>query len=280
MASNSGVLYVVATPIGNLGDISQRAIEVLNQVDVVAAEDTRHAQKLLNHLGLKKHCISYHQHNEAQQVSTLIDQLRSGQSIALISDAGTPLISDPGYPLVRDLRAQNVEVVPIPGPSAVITALSVAGLPTDKFIFEGFLPAKSNARKQAIEALANEPRTVVWYESCHRIEACLNDMQSILGPRRIVTICRELTKRFETIHQARLDELCDWIKESNQQKGEFVLVVEGHDSQLDDNTVIARQQLKILLDYLPPSQAAAAVAQLTGVKKKWLYQQALAWREE
>ena len=279
MASKSGVLYVVATPIGNLSDITQRAVDVLQQVDVVAAEDTRHAQKLLSHLGLKKQCMAYHDHNEAKQLEVIKERLISGQSIALISDAGTPLISDPGYPLIKALLAAELLVVPIPGASAVITALSVAGLPTDRFVFEGFLPAKANARKQALEALSEESRTIVWYESCHRIAACLEDMRTVLGGDRLVTVCRELTKRFETIHQACLEDLCQWIKQSNQQKGEFVLVVQGYDAPIDVMEEVAKKQLKVLLDYLSPSQAAAAVAQLTGVKKKKLYQTALEWRE-
>ena len=279
MASNSGVLYVVATPIGNLGDISQRALEVLQQVDLIAAEDTRNAKKLLGLLGLNKACIAYHEHNEDKVLPKIKQRLLEGESIALISDAGTPLISDPGYGLVRSVQNESISVIPVPGASAVITALSVSGLPTDRFTFEGFLPAKTGARRKQLEVLVNEQRTLVFYESCHRIVDCLNDMEKIFGPDRRVTVCRELTKKFETIHQDKLDNLCDWIQQSNQQKGEFVLVVEGSKADTDDTAVEATQILKTLLNYLSPSQAAAATAQMTGLKKKPLYQQALSIQE-
>ena len=279
MASNPGVLYVVATPIGNLGDISQRALDILHQVDLIAAEDTRNARKLLGLLGLNKTCIAYHEHNEDKVLPKIRQRLLAGESIALISDAGTPLISDPGYGLVRALQNDSITVTPIPGPSAVITALSVSGIPTDSFTFEGFLPAKTGARSKQLEVLANEQRTLVFYESCHRIVDCLNDMKKVFGPERRVTVCRELTKKFETIHQDRLDNLCDWIQQSNQQKGEFVLVVEGSTSGSDDMAIEATQILKTLLNYLSPSQAAAATAQMTGQKKKPLYQQALSIQE-
>lgn len=279
MSSNRGVLYVVATPIGNLGDISQRALEILTSVSIVAAEDTRTAKKLFRLLGITQSCLAYHEYNEEKQISAITKYLDRGDSVALISDAGTPLISDPGYPLVNSLRQSDYTVVPIPGPSAIITALSVAGIATNRFSFEGFLPAKPNARLRQLQALVHESRTMVFYESPHRIVASVNDLKSVFGEQREITVCRELTKKFETIKHGSLETICEWIQQSRQQKGEFVLVVAGYDGHVDQDEQASLAMLEIMLTYLGPSQAAAAVAQITGQKKKKLYQAALNFQD-
>ena len=280
MSSNVGVLYVVSTPIGNLSDITQRAIDTLKEVAIVAAEDTRTSKKLLNLLGIKQSLIAYHEHNEQQQLSAITAYLDRGESVALVSDAGTPLISDPGYPLISYLLRHDYRVIPIPGVSALITALSVSGIATDRFSFEGFLPAKSSARIKQLERLKSETRTMVIFESCHRIQHTLNDMSDVFGGERLVTVCRELTKKFETIQQDNLATLCSWIEQSNQQKGEFVLVVSGADKQKAYDSDSGREILLVLLQYLGPSQAAAAAAQITGQKKKHMYELALELKEE
>lgn len=270
-------LYVVATPIGNLQDMTPRAVEVLQHVELIAAEDTRHSARLLAHFGINTRLISVHEHNERQRIETIVHQLQSGASVALISDAGTPLISDPGYVVVRELKAQGFKVVPVPGCVAFVTALSAAGLPTDRFIFEGFLPHKSAARKQVLKPLVDETRTLVFYESPHRILASLQDMQSVFGGEREVAIARELTKTYETIHTDTLDGLIAWMEaDANQQKGEFVVIVHGLSEvakpELDAK---ALQVLDVLLAELPASQAASIAAKITGLKKKVLYQAAL-----
>ncbi len=215
-----GTLYVVATPIGNLGDMTARAIAVLQQVDLIAAEDTRHSGPLLQHFGITTACIACHDHNERQIAAGLVERIQSGESVALISDAGTPLISDPGYLLVRTAREAGVPVVPVPGASAMIAALSVSGLPSDRFSFEGFLPAKSSARRQRLQALADEGGTLIFYESTHRIEESLADMAEVFGPERYAVIAREITKRFETVHGDTLQNLIAWIAaDANQTKG-------------------------------------------------------------
>jgi len=280
MTLNKGVLYVVATPIGNLGDFTDRAKQVLSEVDVIAAEDTRTTGKLLNYLGLKKTMMPYHEHNETRQLEVIETKLSQGQSIALVSDAGTPLISDPGYPLVNQLLSKDFRVIPIPGPSAIITALSVSGIATDRFTFEGFLPSKATARLSKLKALVNEPRTMVFYESCHRIAACLDDFKKVFENDRKITVCRELTKKFETIASGTTAELCQWVQQSQQQKGEFVLVVSGQSTAVDNDLLSAQPILETLLSYLAPSQAAAATAQITGLKKKPLYQLALSLQED
>ena len=279
MSSNVGVLYVVSTPIGNLSDISQRAIDTLNEVSVVAAEDTRTTKKLFSLLGIKQSLVAYHEHNEDKQMATITAYLDRGESVALVSDAGTPLISDPGYPLISHLLGNGYRVIPIPGASAVIAALSVSGLPTDRFTFEGFLPSKPTARVKQLQSLQFETRTMVLFESCHRIEHTINDMAEVFGAERQVTVCREITKKFETIHQDKLANLCTWIQQPNQQKGEFVLVVAGYEGQAGADEQASRELLEVLLEYLGPSQAAAAAAQLTGQKKKALYQLALQLKE-
>ncbi|EPJ45277.1 MAG: hypothetical protein OFPI_37260 [Osedax symbiont Rs2] len=274
---SDALLYVVATPIGNLGDIPHRAIEVLQSVALIAAEDTRHSSRLMAHFNIKTPMISVHDHNERQRVDTIIAKLSAGDNIALISDAGTPLISDPGFILVRAVREAGFKVVPIPGCSALITALSAAGMPSNNFIFEGFLPAKRVGRKQQLQAIADDTRTVIFYESTHRILESLADMQEVLGADRYVVIARELTKTFETIHGAPLCELIEWITaDHNQQKGEFVVLVSGAEPIKDQG--ISKETLRILdlmLEELPVKQASTLTAKITGEKKNALYQEAL-----
>ncbi len=273
MSIEAGSLYIVATPIGNLGDMSPRAIEVLQGVDHIAAEDTRHSAPLLRHFGISTPMLALHDHNERQISKTVIDRLLAGERIALISDAGTPLISDPGFHLARLAHQAGVKVVPIPGPSALIAALSAAGLPTDSFVFEGFLPAKRVARRKQLERLVEEVRTLAFYESPHRIVECLEDMREVFGAQREAVLARELTKKFETIKSASLETLFAFVRsDSNQQKGEFVLLVAGAaaagKSELSAETCrIAR----LLGAELPLKQAASLAAQITGAKKNALY---------
>ncbi|WP_136680468.1 16S rRNA (cytidine(1402)-2'-O)-methyltransferase [Neptunomonas sp. XY-337] len=270
-------LFVVATPIGNLNDMSPRAVEVLQSVALIAAEDTRHSSRLMAHFNIKTPMISVHDHNERQRQQTIIDKLAAGESVALISDAGTPLISDPGFIVVRAVREAGFKVVPVPGCSAVIAAMCAAGVPTDRFIFEGFLPAKKSNRQQFLEQFVDESRTVVFYESTHRIVESLSDMQQVLGADRYVVIARELTKTFETIHGAALQELIAFVEaDPNQQKGEFVVLVQGVQAQVsEDMDAAALKTLDVLLEELPVKQAAALAAKITGYKKNKLYQVAL-----
>lgn len=267
-------LYIVATPIGNLGDITLRAIETLKHVDLVAAEDTRHSGLLLQHLGIQAKLYPLHDHNEQQKAQQLIDKLKSGMSIALISDAGTPLINDPGYHLVKACHEQSIRVVPIPGACAAITALCVSGLPTDRFCYEGFLPAKSKARIDYLNQLMEETRTLVFYESTHRIIDSLHDMQQVFGSQRLLVLAKELTKSWETVIQNPIDEVIRWLQEDdNRQKGEFVLVVEGyHKNIADDIDPNAIKLLNRLQQELPLKKAAAIVADMYGLKKNQLYQ--------
>lgn len=272
-----GTLYVVATPIGNFGDISQRALETLASVDYIAAEDTRHSARLMNHFNITTPLIAYHDHSDEKRLHKISQYLLNGQSLALISDAGTPLISDPGYQLVKVLRAQNIPIVPIPGACAFVSALSVAGLPTDRFSFEGFLPAKTNARKNYLQALARDERTLVFYESTHRLLDSLRDMSTILGSERPAVMARELTKTYETVLSTSLGELIEIaVADSNQQRGEFVIIVKGYTS-VDDNEIDqgVMDTMTILLKELPIKQAASIGAKLTGLKKRDLYQWAL-----
>jgi 16S rRNA (cytidine1402-2'-O)-methyltransferase len=272
-------LYLVATPIGNLADITQRASSVLSQVDIIAAEDTRHSQRLLSHLGIRSRLLAYHEHNEDRVTPKLLDELASGKSIALISDAGTPLISDPGYRLVSQAHDRGVDVVPIPGVCAAIAALSAAGLATDAFTFEGFPPAKQGARLHFLEQLAGQQRTMVFYVSCHRIIETLKDMQSVFGGDRRVTFARELTKTFETIKRAELSELVDWVEvDENQRKGEIVLVVEGKTAEVGDASQVDHY-LSILLKELPVKQSVSLVVKMTGVNKNDIYRRALELKE-
>jgi 16S rRNA (cytidine1402-2'-O)-methyltransferase len=275
----TGTLYVVATPIGNLGDITARAVEVLGAVGLVAAEDTRHTAGLLAHLGLKKPLLSLHSFNEAARVEQVLHTLREGTSVALVSDAGTPLISDPGFPLVRAARAEGLVVSPLPGPSALVAALSVSGLPCDRFVFEGFLPARQGARKAHLASLVDEARSMVFYESPHRIEACIRDMAEVIGADREVVLLRELTKTFEQIHAATLACMIDWLAaDSNHRRGEFVIVLAGRKLELP-GIEAQRAMLKVLLEYMSVKDAAAAASRLTGVSRRMLYQMAVELRD-
>ncbi|WP_111978794.1 16S rRNA (cytidine(1402)-2'-O)-methyltransferase [Algibacillus agarilyticus] len=270
--ADSGILYVVATPIGNLGDITARALEVLTEVDVVASEDTRVARKLFNRYEIETPLIAYHDHNEAEQSVKLIKRLQGGDSIALISDAGTPLINDPGYVIVKNCQAAGIKVVPIPGASAVITALCAAGVATDQFYYGGFLPAKTKARCDILAGLLEREYCSVYYESTHRILASLNDIQATLGTERHIVIARELTKTFETIKGGPVGDIIEWITaDHHQQKGEFVVIISGAPkvSALDDKS---KALLVTLLAHLPPKVAAGIVADTFGLKKKEVYQ--------
>lgn len=278
MPSNAGTLYVVATPIGNLQDLTPRALEVLRSVSLIAAEDTRHSARLLQHFGITTPTTACHDHNERDKSLRLVERMLAGADLALISDAGTPLISDPGFHLVRQAREAGIRVCPVPGACALVTALSAAGLPSDRFSFEGFLPAKAHGRRQRIEALATEERTWMLYEAPHRLLECLEDLLEILGAERQVVLARELTKTFETIKGAPIAELVEWVRsDPDQQRGECVLVVEGAPQRVDDDELdpAAERVLDILLEELPVKQAAALAARITGLKKNRLYQVAL-----
>lgn len=280
MSIEVGILYIVATPIGNLGDMSPRAVEVLQQATAIAAEDTRHSAGLLRHYAINTPMFALHEHNERQKSTALLERLSAGESIALISDAGTPLISDPGYVVVREAQRAGIRVVPIPGPSALITALSASGLPTDRFCFEGFLPAKGGARRKRLESLREEERTMAFYESPHRIVDSLTDMAAVFGAEREVVLARELTKTFETIRHASLGELLDWIQEdSNQQRGEFVVLLHGTSVVDTDLDAEASRIARLLAEELPLKQAAALAARITGEKKNALYQYLLTQKE-
>lgn len=281
MSNHSGVLYIVATPLGNLGDMTQRAIDVLNQVDLIAAEDTRHSKKLLVHFGIDKPMIAFHDYNERERTNEIINQLQAGKQIALISDAGTPLISDPGFHLTRQLHEAGIRVVPIPGPSAVITALCAAGLPTDRFVFEGFLPSKAGARDKRLEELAKETRTLVFYESPHRLLETLKAMQQVFGLVRRMTLARELTKTFETIRQDTIANMLSWVTDNpEQQKGESVLIIEGAAQQATERCEVDSDKLLLtLLSCMSVKDAAHHVAQLTGLSKNELYQRALSIKQ-
>jgi 16S rRNA (cytidine1402-2'-O)-methyltransferase len=281
VSDHSGVLYIVATPLGNLGDMSQRAIETLQRVDLIAAEDTRHSKKLLVHFGIDTPMIAFHEHNERDRSSEILTQLQAGRQIALISDAGTPLISDPGYHLIRQLHDAGIRVVPIPGPSAVITALCAAGLATDRFIFEGFLPSKAIARDKYLAELARETRTLVFYESPHRLLETLRAMLQAFGVGRRMTLARELTKTFETIRQDTIANIAGWVEANpEQQKGESVLIVEGAIQQPSDRYEVDSDKLLLtLLTCMSVKDAAHHAAQLTGQSKNELYQRALAIKQ-
>jgi 16S rRNA (cytidine1402-2'-O)-methyltransferase len=272
-----GVLYVMATPIGHLQDITYRAVEVLGGVDLIAAEDTRHSRALLSHYTVAKPLLSLHEHNEAEQSPRIIARLQAGAAVALICDAGTPLISDPGYRLVSAAHRARIRVSPIPGPSAVIAALSVAGLPTDRFVFEGFLPAREAARARRLEVLAREPRTMVFYEASHRVAGCMRAMRDCFGGERRALIARELTKAFETLHGDSLEGLCEWLqRDTNHRRGEFVVVVCGRpaeDARAGDERTLA--VLQVLLAELPLRQAVDLAARITGEARNRVYRLAL-----
>jgi 16S rRNA (cytidine1402-2'-O)-methyltransferase len=268
----AGTLYVVATPIGNLGDLSPRALDTLRSVAAVCAEDTRHTRQLLSHYGLERPLIALHEHNEAELADKLVARMRGGDALALVSDAGTPLVSDPGFRLVRAAREAGIKVSPIPGASAVIAALSVAGLPSDRFVFEGFLPAKAAARRERLSQLASETRTLVLYESSHRIADALDDLVAVFGGGRRAVLARELTKLFETVLDGSLDELSARVAaDPNQRKGEFVVLVQGLGEEADAKVVEGRRLYAKLSEHLPPSTAAKLAAELSGAPRKALY---------
>ncbi|MGV6806690.1 MAG: 16S rRNA (cytidine(1402)-2'-O)-methyltransferase [bacterium] len=276
----AGDLYVVATPIGNLGDMVPRAVEVLQSVDLIAAEDTRHSARLLDHFGIGTPLTPYHDHGESEQADRLIQQLLAGKAIALISDAGTPLVSDPGFRLIQSAAKQGVRVIPVPGACAAIAALSAAGLSTDRFAFEGFLPARQGQRKSRLASLAEDPRTLVFYEAPHRVKAALLDMAEVFGDNRELVMAREITKTFETFLRGTIQELLSLVEsDSNQERGEIVLVVAGSRKKEGVETadeVEQRRVLTILLEEMPPKKAASAAAKITGGSKKVLYEMSVA----
>lgn len=276
---HTGELFIVATPIGNLADMVPRAVEILQNVDFIAAEDTRHSGKLMQQYQITTPLVAYHDYTDEARVQQLLARLKAGERMALISDAGTPLISDPGYRLVHWARQAGIRVTPVPGPCALIAALCASGLPSDRFCFEGFLPAKTGARQSALGELKQETRTLVFYESPHRIEECLQDAQAVLGADRPAVMARELTKTFETFLTGSLAEIAALVAaDANQRKGEIVLMVQGYKApevgeQLDAQ---AAHIMEVLLSELPVKQAASLAAKITGEKKNKLYQWALA----
>lgn len=269
-------LYIVPTPIGNVDDMVPRAVTVLQHVDIIAAEDTRHSRHLLNKFSIDTKLLAYHEHNEQVQADYLLAQMQSGLSVALISDAGTPLISDPGYRLVSAAVEHGITITPIPGPVAAMVALSASGLASDRFTFEGFLPAKQGKRLAQLHAFKGETRTLIFYESPHRVLSVLGDMLEVFGEKRRVCVARELTKKFETIKTACLTELLEWMEaDSNQQRGEFVLLVEGAEKAVEQPQVDAWVLAQRLAQELPPNRAAAITAELCGLNKRDVYQQLL-----
>ena len=272
MPASVATLYVVATPIGNLGDLSSRALDTLKAVAAICAEDTRHTRQLLAHYGIEKPLIALHEHNEDALAEGLVARLIAGESLALVSDAGTPLVSDPGYRLVRAARAAGIKVSPLPGPCAFIAALSVAGLPSDRFVFEGFLPAKAGARRERLQRLASEPRTLAFHESAHRIEDALADMAQAFGSERPAVLARELSKLFETVLDGTLAELRARVSaDPNQRRGEFVVLVHGAGGDADAKVAEGRRLYAKLGEHLPPSTAAKLAAELSGAPRKALY---------
>lgn len=270
--SNAGVLYVVATPIGNRDDLSPRALATLRSVQAICAEDTRHTRQLLQHYGVETPLLAVHEHNEDAASAPLVQRLLRGDSLALVSDAGTPLVSDPGFRLVAAARAAGVRVSPIPGPCALIAALSAAGLPSDRFCFEGFLPAKTAARRERLQALADEARTLIFYESSHRIEECLADCVQAFGAARPAVLGREISKLFETFLDGGLQEISTRVGEDeNQRKGEFVLIVQGAPEDADARLQQGRRLYAQLCLHLKPSQAAKVAAEISGAPRKSLY---------
>lgn len=266
-----GHLYVVATPIGNLGDLSPRALKILDGVDLIAAEDTRVTGALLAHFGVRKKMVALHEHNEAEAAADVLDQLRKDRSVALVSDAGTPLVSDPGFALVRDARAAGIPVIAAPGPSAAIAALSISGLPTDRFRFAGFLPARDEARRARLRELAGESQTVILYESTHRIVATLEALVEVLGGGRRICLARELTKVFEESRTAPAAALLEWLNsDADHQRGEFVLVIEGA-AEAERGPREAERIMTALLKEIGASRAAKVAAEITGLPRKDLY---------
>ncbi|MBE9590370.1 16S rRNA (cytidine(1402)-2'-O)-methyltransferase [Moraxella sp. K127] len=270
----TGILYIVATPIGNLNDMTARAIDTLKSVDVIACEDTRTSGKLLSFFNISTPTTAYHEHNADTQTARLIERLQGGQSVALISDAGTPLISDPGYRLVKACHDESITVVPIVGACAVIGALSVAGLPSDKFSFVGFLPAKQHGRIESLKAYQDRTETLIFYEAPHRITDCLSDMADVFGGEREATLCREISKTFETIKKLPLADLLEFVKnDSNQQRGEIVLVVAGNTQK--EQKADYDEWLLAIAKELPPKKASAIVADVLGIKKSMVYDRLL-----
>ncbi len=271
------VLYIIATPIGNLNDISVRAIETLKSVDIILAEDTRHSKKLLSHYNISTPIQSYHEHNERKKASSVIDSLKSGLKVALISDAGTPLISDPGYVLVKQAKDSGIEVSPIPGPSALISALSASGIASDSFSFFGFLPTKSTARVKAIAAIAHAEETVIFYESPKRVLASAIEISSVLGGDRLVCFAKEISKSFETIITATIAEVINYLESKTEhQKGEFVIIISAADKKKRSQSEKQLDKiLPILLSEMGASKAAKIASKITGIDKKYCYQRAI-----
>ncbi|MGB3462674.1 16S rRNA (cytidine(1402)-2'-O)-methyltransferase [Rhodanobacter lindaniclasticus] len=268
-----GCLWVVATPIGHRDDLSARAIETLRTVALIAAEDTRHSRPLLLHHGIATPLVALHDHNEREVVDALVARLQGGESVALISDAGTPLISDPGFRLVRAARAAGIRCAPVPGACAAIAALSVAGLPSDRFVFEGFLPPKAAARRSRLQELAGEPRTIIFYESSHRVAESLADMRDVFGAEREAVLARELTKMFETVLDEPLAELAARVAaDPDQQRGEHVIVVAGRGEEADARLAEGQRVFAILREELPPARAAKLAAAISGAPRKALYE--------
>jgi len=270
----AGTLFIVATPIGNLADLSPRALDTLRSVSAICAEDTRHTRQLLAHHGVERPLLALHEHNEEAIAARVVERMLAGESLAMVSDAGTPLVSDPGYRLVRAARAAGLRVSPLPGPCAAIAALSVAGLPSDRFVFEGFLPPRSSARRERLSRLASETRTLVLYESSHRIEESLADLCHVFGETRPAVVARELTKLFETVLDGNLGELLQQVRaDPNQRKGEFVIVVQGVGEDEQARLVEGQRLYARLAEHLPPSTAAKLAAELSGAPRKALYGQ-------
>jgi 16S rRNA (cytidine1402-2'-O)-methyltransferase len=279
LKTDPGTLYVVATPIGNLGDMSARGREVLTMADTVAAEDTRRAAQLLTHLGLRKRLVSVHEHNEKDRVGPIMDALANGENVALISDAGTPLISDPGYRLLAAARQLDLPVCPIPGSCAAIAALCIAGLPTDRFRFEGFLPPKAVARRKRLERLREAQETIVFYEAVHRIQDLLADMEAVIGPERPITVARELTKRFETIYRGSVADVRAQLEnDAGSAKGEVTIVLAGYEGLEDPDQHELERILEALLGEVSTRQAASLAAKITGVRRGDAYALALKLR--
>lgn len=269
----TGILYIVATPIGNLGDFSVRGQQVLADANLILAEDTRHSRRLLDHFGIETPLLSMHEHNEERRVDALVQRMVQGESIAQISDAGTPLVSDPGFLLARGARSAGVTVTAIPGASAPITALLLSGLPVNRFSFEGFLPSRATAREQFLQGLASESRTMIFFESPRRVVDALHAMRGIFGGERTASVARELTKLHESVHTAPLDELIEWVEsDPDRQRGEFVLLVEGVERSGAEHDLEAGYRIvRILARELPPRKAAALAAEITGIRKNLLY---------
>lgn len=276
MTLQPGTLYVVGTPIGNLEDMTFRAVRILQSVDLIAAEDTRHTARLLQHFQVTTPQISYHEHNRLGRIPELLNRLEAGEAIAMVTDAGMPAISDPGYELVRAVIQAGVHVVPIPGASAAVTALSVAGLATERFVFEGFLPVKGTPRRDRLEALRQEPRTVVLYESPHRLRRTLADLSEVLGPNRLIVLARELTKVYEELWRGTLDEAIACYRD-REPRGEFTLVLDGYDVEIPvwSDAVLKKELQQLMAQGVSRSQASRQLAQQTSLSRRQIYQLAL-----